>query len=775
MYDKKISVLPAELRTFNYYKYRLPLWLQNSNGFMEHFRIWFDMAFGNIEVEGINNSGAISVGDLYLYLLNIFDADFLSTVRDLPNSGSTGATDYGTESDILDKLGELFGVRRKFTYTFTNESGIEETLNLDLNNADFLTYLKAQIIRNYYDGSFEQVREYYESAGLQIYATTPEGYNATSYLILVNDGTVNYSDDVLNMFRAGLLRIDSMGIAYDQAITNNDGLLKWDSIIADERWDVGEWDDSEHDPRNRLSTPTNVAVNGDIVTWNYVPRASKYAVLVDMTPIGYVVADDPPSGVYLVIDNIDNFEPYNSDIPADIMDTMQVWVLDTNNNPVYSTKITAAGGFQSWSEFALDVSSLTVEEEYTVFAFMYNSADAWDLTAPNKISLPTASLMGKHECRRVISDPFIIPYDLAEYGYFDIPLYSQAIMTRAKINASAFLPTAAVLLTARGYCLSVYNLVTGRPIDAALGVSTTSDIIDIMAEVEYDPETDEPPKPSTVDIAVQAYSADGALIGQQNIQVSGDAGTQAEYNVETDGGYTVIVDAAFDGENTWYAGVEGGSTYDDVIAQIKSTVVTRLCYWAFDASGNLIPEDSGEVQLHSMTAIMPKITNPDTAKLAFWADNGTDYDVSDYTKIQLTDTAKVQPVTKDAFWGTITIEDLAPIVAAKGSFTIHRITTDVISTSAVSDFGGFWMHGMFDKMFDTTTGEERLTGGFFDQPYVLTANRNFGYSFINGINMGSIASGRAQLQRKDRNGENTEPAVYMPKSPANYRIVVYGW
>lgn len=775
MYDKNISVLPAELRTFNYYKYRLPLWLQNSNGFMEHFRIWFDMAFGNIEAEGINNSGAISVGDLYLYLLNIFDADFLSTVRDLPNSGSTGATDYGTESDILDKLGELFGVRRKFTYTFTNESGIEETLNLDLNNADFLTYLKAQIIRNYYDGSFEQVREYYENAGLQIYVTTPEGYNATSYLILVNDGTVNYSDDVLNMFRAGLLRIDSMGIAYGQAITNNDGLLKWDSIIANERWDIGEWDDSENDARYRLSTPTNVAVNGDTVTWNYVPRASKYAVLVDMTPIGSVVAGEPPSGVYLTIGKISGFEPYNSDIPADIMDTMQVWVLDTNNNPVYSTKITAAGGFQPWSEFAFDVSSLTVEEEYIVYAFMYNSADAWDLTEPNEISLPTASLMGKHECRRLSSDPFVIPYDYAEYGYFDIPLYVEAIMTRAKINASAFLPTAAVQLTARGYCPSVYNLVTGRPIEAALGVPTTSDIIDIMAEVGDNPETEAPPKPSTVDIAVQAYSADGALIGQQNIQVSGLAGTQAEYNVETDGGYTVIVDAAFDGENTWYAGVEGGSTYDDVIAQIKSTVVTRLCYWAFDASGNLIPEDSGEVQLHSMTAIMPKITNPDTAKLAFWADNGTDYDVSDYTEIQLTDTAKVQPVTKDAFWGTITIEDLAPIVAAKGSFTIHRITTDVISTSAVSDFGGFWMYGMFDKKFDTTRGKEKLTGGFLHQPHVLTANRNFGYSFINGINMGSIASGSAQLQRKDRNGENSEPAVGMPKSPANYRIVVYGW
>ena len=84
------------------------------------------------------------------------------------------------------------------------------------------------------------------------------------------------------------------------------------------------------------------------------------------------------------------------------------------------------------------------------------------------------------------------------------------------------------------------------------------------------------------------------------------------------------------------------------------------------------------------------------------------------------------------------------------------------------------MQGVFDKMFDTTTGKAKPTGAFLHQPLVLTANRNFGYSFINGINTGTIGSGMANLRRKDRNGENSEPAV-MPKSPANYRIVVYGW
>mgnify|MGYP003288801105 CR=1 FL=1 len=60
-----VSILPEQIREFEYYKNKLPLFLQNSYGFIEHFRIWYDLLTSD------EHTGLADNCDIILYLLNI--------------------------------------------------------------------------------------------------------------------------------------------------------------------------------------------------------------------------------------------------------------------------------------------------------------------------------------------------------------------------------------------------------------------------------------------------------------------------------------------------------------------------------------------------------------------------------------------------------------------------------------------------------------------------------------------------------------------------------
>lgn len=223
------SIVPDKLKDFEYYKQKLPLYLQNSYGFIEHFRIWYDMYVGTGEYAGI-----IHVSDVLLSLLNIFDNDYLDYINNMPESNS------GTRSDILDKIGNLFGVKRQFSCTyFDNYNYITD--ELILNNEEFLILIKGQIIKNYCEGTYEQIEQYYNSTGLKICVTTSELSNAESHTYLITTDDSDYSDNIKKMFLAGMLRIESMGIKYIDIYSNFSGLLRWDSGVVNEVWDAGVW------------------------------------------------------------------------------------------------------------------------------------------------------------------------------------------------------------------------------------------------------------------------------------------------------------------------------------------------------------------------------------------------------------------------------------------------------------------------------------------------------------------------------------------------------
>lgn len=226
------SLIPEVLRDFKYYKNKLPLYLKQSKTFQEHFKIWYEVLVGD------GTSGLVGNAEILLNMLNIFADDyfdFLETVE--------GSHKDDTASDILDKIGNLFGVARYITVTYTIPNTSDETTeSLVLTNEEFLILIKARIIQNYCEGTRQQINEYYALMNLPIVVKTgAEPATALLYFILYD--TDHELTNTEKMFLAGLLKIQSMGINYRQQIYNDELVLVWDKInaTATNGWDGGQW------------------------------------------------------------------------------------------------------------------------------------------------------------------------------------------------------------------------------------------------------------------------------------------------------------------------------------------------------------------------------------------------------------------------------------------------------------------------------------------------------------------------------------------------------
>ena len=224
-----MSVINEKIYNFDYYVKKLPLYLRNSDGFVEHFRIWFDVLTSVVE-----NS------DQILDLINVFDSNYLTKINELDESKDKN------QSDILDKLGSIFNIKRNFSVTYIPEGQNNPiTKQLSLNNKDFLLLIKAQIIKNYSDGSYIQMRKFYGDAKLKIYFYSDNPASVNVYLLNTpGSEDFDYSNDVLDMFYAGLLTIESMGITYAYSQQSYNDILVWaneDESLGNNEWDSGEW------------------------------------------------------------------------------------------------------------------------------------------------------------------------------------------------------------------------------------------------------------------------------------------------------------------------------------------------------------------------------------------------------------------------------------------------------------------------------------------------------------------------------------------------------
>ena len=208
-----------KLKFWEYYKRKIPIYLLNSYGFEEHFKMLFDLL---VQLD--------STEDSVMKAFDILNETYLDYINNLPDA--TEST-----SDILEKIAELFGVSRNFDIDYI-EDGTDKKASLSLTNSELLKLIKARIIQNNYQGTYEESREFYTNMNLPVYLFQ-SGNPAEVYVLL--DNSAQLTDNEQKMFLSNLFTIKSMGITYHTYITDVLSVMIWDTDSSTRYWDTGRW------------------------------------------------------------------------------------------------------------------------------------------------------------------------------------------------------------------------------------------------------------------------------------------------------------------------------------------------------------------------------------------------------------------------------------------------------------------------------------------------------------------------------------------------------
>lgn len=214
---------------WKYYLNKLPLYLQSSYGFKEHFKMLFQIM--------INTNSTVT--DL-LNALNLTDKNYYNNL----NIKKSEKEDLKTSSseyvyDLLDKIGLLYGVNRYLDVDYTDINGDYQHQSLKLNNEEFLKLILVKVVQNSYLGTYEDIRKLYNLIELPIYLYNSEETSGEVYCVFDNR-EIN-SNNLLYLFYADLLSIKSMGIKYNYRTIDQSNVGEWDADLDTKLWDVGEW------------------------------------------------------------------------------------------------------------------------------------------------------------------------------------------------------------------------------------------------------------------------------------------------------------------------------------------------------------------------------------------------------------------------------------------------------------------------------------------------------------------------------------------------------
>lgn len=287
------SLIPEILQDFEYYRRKLPMYLQQSECFQEHFKIWYDVLVGSN-----NNCGIVHNGEILINMLNIFADDYWTFLDTIEESSKTSTT-----SDILDKLGLLFGVTRNITVTYTYEETTHTNEQLLLTNEELLMLIKAKIIQNYCEGTLQQMNAYYATTGLNIYVNTSESpATANLYLVYYEEQELSNID---KLFLAEQLIIRSMGIKYNTQILIPSTVLIWDQINAT---NTNGWADNTYIHNiNLILQNLATSVNANISITN--ANANKFTVTDCLLAIESIGGDEGINATGTCIDGFGHRGP----------------------------------------------------------------------------------------------------------------------------------------------------------------------------------------------------------------------------------------------------------------------------------------------------------------------------------------------------------------------------------------------------------------------------------------------------------------------------------
>lgn len=210
-------MLNQQLTQLDYYLNKLSLFIKGSYGIKEQFTTFFNVLLN------IDNT----VDDFFAHFPAVTDAALFAI-----NSLSS------TESDILDKIGLILGVTRRFDVMYVDDDGIQIKKQLNLTNNELQKLIKAQIIRNNFQGSYEELTQFYTWLGLPIHVNN---YVDAATVIMTLDSSIKTTDAEKDMFLAGLFTVKSLGIAYQHHLLPVHNTAIWDNASSTRVWNVGVW------------------------------------------------------------------------------------------------------------------------------------------------------------------------------------------------------------------------------------------------------------------------------------------------------------------------------------------------------------------------------------------------------------------------------------------------------------------------------------------------------------------------------------------------------
>lgn len=202
-------MIREDLTEFRYYLEALSKFMQESYGISEQVKTFWSLLK--------------QVDDYYDEYLR--ELDFFEVNR------KPGETSWNVEGETLDKIGAIFGCQRKFTipvYDTANMFNIVDYAQIDMNDDEFLVYIKTQVIKQNFDGTRETLQRLYSTfvdgkiqEGLipQRFLYTTE-YAPDGAICTIRWDEESPSQTLAKLFDNGYLTIESMGIRYRRQITN---------------------------------------------------------------------------------------------------------------------------------------------------------------------------------------------------------------------------------------------------------------------------------------------------------------------------------------------------------------------------------------------------------------------------------------------------------------------------------------------------------------------------------------------------------------------------
>ena len=220
-------ILPDKLRSFDYYRKKIPMYLRQSQGFEEHFKLWYDLMMGDSM-----NEGVVKTAEALLEMLNIYDTRY-NDINDYVNNYFENLRQLGIQAyedrldlDILDKLASVFAISRNLAVQYYDSEGIYRDEVLYLTNKELLMYILSKIIQSHCDGTRQQLQKLYSSIGLKVIMTNGSSSARVEYR-LVLDENVTYSRNTIALFLSGNLIVKQLGSEYVFGTVNNSATLIW--------------------------------------------------------------------------------------------------------------------------------------------------------------------------------------------------------------------------------------------------------------------------------------------------------------------------------------------------------------------------------------------------------------------------------------------------------------------------------------------------------------------------------------------------------------------